>query len=170
METWLLVLTIIVGVYLLLIAVNAIFVTSFFVIMRKHDRAIAIILKSKLDNLKDLIKILDGYNAEISQELRELCSKTSDYLLGKDRLDNVEEVKKNLSYLKSELYTLIEEKNYSDDKIELISETITQLDSVYRTNVIMYNADVLGYNYWIRFLPCRYIWLLFRTKEKDLIS
>ena len=172
MEPWLLVIIIIVGIYLLLLATNVIFVVSFYVIMKKHDRAINIILRSKYDGLKQMVKLLEKNEITISNEIKKLTEEIDNVLLEDLKVNVYEDIKKKLSYLKSLIYSVIEENEQvkETDEFELIDDNISQLDNVYRTNVIMYNADVLGYNYWVRFLPCRYIWLMFRFKLKDLIS
>ena len=172
MEPWLLVIIIVVGIYLLLLVTNVIFVVSFYVIMKKHDRAISIILRSKYDGLKQMVKLLEKNEITISNEIKKLTEEIDKVLLEDLKVNVYEDIKKKLSYLKSLIYSVIEENEQikQTDEFELIDDNISQLDNVYRTNVIMYNADVLGYNYWVRFLPCRYIWLIFRFKLKDLIS
>ena len=172
MKPWLLAIIIVVGVYLLLIITNIIFVVSFYVIMKKHDKGINIILKSKYDSLKSLISLLKNNDVSLTDEIENLSKEINDILFKKFEVTECENIKKKLSYLSSLLYAIIEDREdiKSLDEYEILNDNITQLDSVYRSNVIMYNADVLGYNYWVRFLPCRYLWLLFRFKEKDLIS
>ena len=58
----------------------------------------------------------------------------------------------------------------SDMEFVQNKNNVNELDVQYRNNVIMYNADVLGYNYWIRFLPCRFIFQMFKIKKKEIIS
>ena len=50
----------------------------------------------------------------------------------------------------------------NDPEFVQVKNNIIESDSIYRNNVTMYNADVLGYNYWIRFFPCKFIFKLFR--------
>ena len=173
MQPWLIAIIIVAGLYVLLLIANTTFVISFYIIMNKHNRAIKIILKSKLDSLKELIKkMTNNWGMEINNEDMHLLDESQTMLDEKDFIKDCDEIKKNLSYINNELNSLCEENESikNDDEYILIKENIKQLDSVYRSNVIMYNADVLGYNYWIRFLPFRYLWLLFRFKIKDLIS
>ena len=173
MQPWLIVIIVIAGIYLSLLIVNIIFIISFYVIMNKHNRAFKIILKSKLDSIKELAKKMSAvWGMEINNEYTHLLDESQNMLNEKDFLKDCDTVKKNLSYINNDLSSMCEENEEvkNDDEYILIEENIKQLDSVYRTNVIMYNADVLGYNYWIRFLPFRYLWLLFRLKLKDFIS
>ena len=68
--------------------------------------------------------------------------------------------------------------NQIHDAKELINDpdflqaknNVLESDAIYRNNVTMYNADVLGYNYWIRFFPCAFVFKLFRVKKKEIIS
>ena len=173
MEPWLIVLIVVIGIYLLLVITNIIFVLSFFTIMKKHEKAIRIILKSKYDSLNNLVKLLKTkWNLEVDIENIHLLDEVAKVLQRKDFILDCDETKKKLSYIKTNLSSFCdenEEVKNSDDYI-LIIESVEQLDSVYRSNVIMYNADVLGYNYWVRFLPFRYFWLLIRIKQKGFIS
>lgn len=55
------------------------------------------------------------------------------------------------------------------DEFRIAKRNILESDNVYRINVAMYNADVLGYNYWKKFLPTRYIYKIFKVKDKEII-
>lgn len=173
MPPWLIVLIIVLGVYVLIIITNVIFVLSFYTIMKKHEKAIRIILKSKHDSLSNLVKLMkSSWNLIVDEESIHLLDETSKELKNKDFILTCDETKKKLSYIKTNLTSVcdeVEEVKNNDDYI-LIVENVDQLDSVYRSNVIMHNADVLGYNYWVRFLPFRYFWLLIRIKQKGFIS
>lgn len=141
--------------------------------MKKHNRAIQIILKTKYDSLKDLVKKLDEkWNININEETRHLLDEAGHLLEEKEFIKHCDDIKRKLSYITSYLFALCEddERVLEDNDYILIKENVSQLDNVYRSNVIMYNADVLGFNYWVRFLPFRYLWLLFRIKLKDFIS
>ena len=117
-------------------------------------------------------KMTTIWNMNISEEVMHLLNESEELLSQQDFFKSCDEIKKKLSYINNELTASCEENEEvkNNDEYILIKENIKQLDSVYRSNVIMYNADVLGYNYWIRFLPFRYLWLLFRLKLKDFIS
>ena len=173
MKEFLIVLFIVLGVYLLIILLNIVFVISFYIIMKKHDKAVKIILKSKLDSLNNLKKLMiEKWNLHVDEELIKLLDEVETTISKKNYILECDEAKKKLSYVKTNLSSVCDEhKEVTEtDEYVLIIENVTQLDSIYRSHVIMYNADVLGYNYWIRFLPCRYIWLLLRFKTKSFIS
>ena len=55
------------------------------------------------------------------------------------------------------------------DEFRIAKRNVLESDNVYRINIAMYNADVLGYNYWIGFLPTRYIYKILKVKRKEII-
>ncbi len=167
----LIVLASILGLYLLLLIINMIFVGSFSSIMKKHKKTLTIILNANHDAITQLINLLNEKNIPISDEILEKYR-------GFDLKDfkqiggpSYTETKNNLSYLRDSLITQCssnDELKDNEDFLE-IKGSLDELSLNYRSCVIMYNADVLGYNYWIRFLPCRFIFLMFEVKKKDLI-
>ena len=73
MNPFLLTAIIILGVYVLTLIVNIVFAISFRIIMNKHSKAITIILKSKLDNIKIIMDVLQKNNVELTDEITGLC-------------------------------------------------------------------------------------------------
>ncbi len=61
------------------------------------------------------------------------------------------------------------EANLNAEEYLHITTNINELEKVYRQHLMMYNADVLGYNFWINFFPTRFIFKIFRLKKKDNI-
>ena len=47
---------------------------------------------------------------------------------------------------------------------------VEEAEKLYRQHVVLYNADVLGYNFWISFFLTRYIYKILKRKTKDIIS
>jgi hypothetical protein len=82
------------------------------------------------------------------------------------------EARNDLTYLRNELVLLTNSTENLSKNLELkrAKDAIIEMDANYRTLVAMYNADVLGYNYWINFLPTKYIKYIFKLKEKQIIS
>ena len=82
------------------------------------------------------------------------------------------EARNDLTYLRNELVMLTNSSEALSKNLELkrAKDAIVEMDANYRTLVAMYNADVLGYNYWINFLPAKYIKYIFKLKEKQIIS
>lgn len=59
--------------------------------------------------------------------------------------------------------------NDEDGEIQRVLSNINELETVYRHHLMMYNADVLGYNFWISFYPTRYIYRILKFKPKENI-
>ena len=55
------------------------------------------------------------------------------------------------------------------EEYQQVLTNINELEKVYRDHLMMYNADVLGYNFWINFFPTRFIFKIFKLKKKDTI-
>ena len=162
----------IVGLWLILLAINLIFVGSFSAIFKRHKKAIVVILYTKLENMKKLLSILNQngvkYDAKISNTLYNINA-TDFNEPGNEQFDTS---KKSLSYVKDEIMFIVNEHPELNSDAEFVTykNNVNDADTQYRNNVIMYNADVLGYNYWIRFLPCRFIFKMFKVKRKEIIS
>lgn len=86
--------------------------------------------------------------------------------------ENFDKSKNSLSYLKDEVMFIANQNPDLNSSLDFVQAKNNVLDSdaKYRSNVVMYNADVLGYNYWIRFLPCRFVFKMFKVKKKQIIS
>ena len=175
METWqiiLLIISIIIVLYIILFVTNIVFIFSFKSILRKHNKSLSVILNTKYDNLKRLVLILEKHQVELDKDLVDKLNSLNPKDFAKqytkeckEARDVLSQLRNNITYI-STLYPNLEKHN----EFQLAKDNVIELDDVYRINIAMYNADVLGYNYWIRFLPFRYVFLLFKLKKKDLIS
>ena len=74
--------------------------------------------------------------------------------------------------LRDELVYLAEqnERLSKHGEIRQAKNNITEMDANYRNLIAMYNADAIGYNYWISFIPTRYIYKLLKVQSKQIIS
>ena len=167
----LIVLASILGLYLLIVITDIIFVGSFSSIMKKHKKTLTIILNANHDAISQLINLLNEKNIPISEEILEKYNSFDLKDFKQIGGPSYTKTKKDLSYLRDSLIALCSSKEEikNDEDFLEIKGSLEELSLNYRSCVIMYNADVLGYNYWIRFLPCRFIFLMFKVKKKDLI-
>ena len=161
----------VVGIYALLILLDAIFVFSFNKILKVHQKGLTILLKNKLDNLNRIFTLLNKNNVVIQEDDLTLLAS-----IGIKDLENAQSERclnaiKNLSYLTSQAIFLIasEEKLAKHQELQMARNYADELETNYRSMIAMYNADILGYNYWIKFLPCRYIFKILKFKEKKII-
>ncbi len=170
MEYVLATLVIAAGIYVLLLIINFIFVMSFRSIMKKHDRALSVLITTKIDNLFSLISFLEknelnmDKNEEFKAKLTAISKPDAEIeLFVKNRND--------LTYIYQSIISVVSKNSQllNDSEYTFLKGNIDEIDRNLQFNVMAYNSDVLGYNYWIRFLPCRYIFLLLRVKEKETI-
>ena len=168
----LLVFGIIFGLYLLLVIMDVVFVLMFRRIFIKHNKALEVFLHYKYDNIKKLLTILDKYNVRIGDKYLRMFDEINPDCFSNQESKMCLEARVSLSMLRDELVYLAEqnERLSKHGEIRQAKNNITEMDANYRNLIAMYNADVLGFNYWISFLPTRYIYLLFKVQSKQIIS
>lgn len=162
----------VVGIWLLLLIVNLIFVGSYLTIFKKHKKAMVVILYTKLENMKKLFSIINQSGIKVDNRLVALLNDIHETDFEDPASQACDKSKNTLSYLKDEIMFVANQNPELASDLEFIQAKNNVLDSdaIYRNNVTMYNADVLGYNYWIRFFPCRFVFKMFRVKKKEIIS
>ena len=174
MEAWqvaLLVLCIILGLYLALIFVDVFFVLVFRRIFKKHNAALGVILHTNYDNVKKLFDLLNKNGVNVPYSLVETLNSIDANSFVNQETDECKKSRNNLAYLRSEMSYFINNDEMLSKNLEIRRslESIDELNNDYRRLVAMYNADVLGFNYWINFLPTKYLKYIFRWKEKQII-
>ena len=162
----------IVGTWVLLLIVDLIFVGSYLTIFKKHRNAMVVILYTKLENMKKLFSIVNQSGVKIDNRLTALLNDIREEDLSDPASKACEKSKNTLSYLKDEIVFLTNQNEdlANDPDFKLVKNNIIESEAIYRNNVTMYNADVLGYNYWIRFFPCAFVFKMFNVKKKEIIS
>ena len=162
----------IVGTWLLLLIVNLIFVGSYLTIFKKHKKAMVVILYTKLENMKKLFSIVNQSGIKYDNRLTAILNDIDSRDFEEPASQASNRSNNSLSYLKDEIMFVVNQHPdlTNDPEFVQVKSNIIESDSIYRNNVTMYNADVLGYNYWIRFLPCRFVFKMFKVKKKQIIS
>lgn len=162
----------IIGTWLLLLIVNLIFVGSYLTIFKKHKKAMVVILYTKLENMKRLFAIINQSGINIDNRLVALLNDIHEQDFEDPASQACDKSKNTLSYLKDEIMFIANQNPELANDLDFIQAKNNVLDSdaIYRNNVTMYNADVLGYNYWIRFFPCAFVFKMFKVKKKEIIS
>ena len=162
----------ILGLWLLTLIVNLIFVSSFSSYFKKHKKAIPVILYTKCDSLKAIISILNQSGIDVDNRYVALVNDISFEDFVEPGSTQFEKSKNTLTYLKEELFSLASThpELEGDEEFMQAKRNIADSDTLYRNTVMMYNADVLGYNYWIGFLPCFFVFKIFKVKKKTPIS
>ncbi len=172
LEITLIVLGSILGVWILLLIVDLIFVGSYSTLLKKHKKAMTLIMYTKLENMKRLYAIVKQSGVEIDNRIFALLSDIDLKDFDDPTSQAFEKSKNNLMYINDELLFLVNQHPEMKDNLEFIQtkKNIVESEIIFRNNVVMYNADTLGYNYWIRFLPCAFIFIILKVKKKDIIS
>lgn len=162
----------IVGLWLLLFFVDLIFVLGFFRIFKKHKKAITVVLYTKLENMRKLFSVMKQSGIKIEDRLVKVLNEVNENDFADPSSAEFDKSKNALSYLKDEIMFLANQYPDLNSNIDFIQakNNISESDLIYRNNVTMYNADVLGYNYWISFVPCGFVFKLFKLKKKQIIS
>ena len=158
-------------IYVLIVIVTVSFVWSFASILSHHNHDLTVILTNKRDNLIKLSSLLSGAGIKLDKKILEglhnFDLKRIENQDGEDAKNAREELTSFSEYLLS-IDTINTNLNNQEEYIKTL-ENINELESVYRHHLLMYNADVLGYNFWINFFPTRFIFKILRFKSKDNI-
>lgn len=162
----------IIGLWLLLFFVDLIFVIGFSRIFKKHKKAITVVLYTKLENMRKLFSVMKQSGIKIDDRLVKVLNEVNENDFADPSSAEFDKSKNALSYLKDEIMFLANQNPDLNSNIDFIQakSNISESDLIYRNNVTMYNADVLGYNYWISFAPCGFVFKLFKLKKKQIIS
>lgn len=157
--------------YLIVLIISICFVWSFSSISARHNHDLAVILANKRDLLNNLVSLLTGSGVKLDKKKIDLLAN-----FDLKRVDNLQkdEAKLAIDELTSINDYLLGVLN-NNEKVSNLEESfklnknLEELDKVYRQHLLMYNADVLGFNFWINFWPTRFIFKLFKLKRKSNI-
>ena len=163
---------VIVALYLLAVIFDIIFVASFSSILSRHEHDLYLTLTNKKDNLDRLLTLLNKNGVKLDKKtiepLEKFDLKSIEHQDGEEARVAREQLTLISEYL---LLTSRSDKKISEsDEFMEINASIDEIEKVYRQHVLLYNADVLGYNFWISFVPTAYIYKILKKKKKDIIS
>lgn len=165
------VLLILIALYLLTLIVNIVFVVSFKNMMARDNRGIRVSLSAKLDILRKAQEVILTNGLKITEK----CSHSLRYLDSEDffeaQTEDFVKSTEELAMVEKEISGILfsSRKLAKNDEVELIKSLLKDVNESLKTSTMAYNADVLGYNYWIRFTPCKFIFILFKAKLKKTI-
>ena len=159
------------GIYLLTIIVDMCFLGFFKRTLHKHSKSLSIALNSKFDNVKKLFEIMKKLGVKIDPKFDETLDSIIVFDFAKQYTEECKIGREKLTYLRDEAMHLAkQQKNLEkNNEFNMAKNNVLEMDKVYHTTLACYNADVLGYNYWLKFLPTRWIFKLLKVHEKDLI-
>ena len=158
-------------IYLLIIIVSISFVWSFRSIMSHHNHDITVILTNRRDNYIKLADLINKSGVKLDKKQVEVLNsfdlKRIETQDGEDAKLAREELTSLGEYLV--MTATANEVSLNNEEYQNVMANINELDKVYRQHLMMYNADVLGYNFWINFFPTRFIFKILRFNKKDNI-
>lgn len=130
-----------------------------------------ILINVKYDNLVNLWNCLEKNGAKFDDRIKNALVEVQRNSFDEPETALSKKAQDLLTYIREELVFLSRQIPGIENSEEYMAakENLAMIDNQYRNNVAMYNADVLGYNYWIWFWPTRWIWLMFGFKKKELI-
>ena len=165
------VLLILVALFLLMLVINLVFVVSFGNMMRRDNKGIRVALSAKLDILRKAQEVITANGLKLTDK----CTHSLKYLDSEDFLEAQTEdfatATEELTMVEKEISGILfsNRKLAKNDEVELIRSLLKDVNESLKTSVMAYNADVLGYNYWIRFTPCKFFFILLKKKPKKTI-
>ena len=162
---------VIAGIYVLLLIVTISFVWSFSSILSHHNHDLTVILTNKRDNLLKLSTLLTSGGVKLDKKNLDALNNFDLKRIENQDGEDAKAARDELTSL-SEYFLMMATTNESvlnKEEYQQTLENINELEKVYRHHLMMYNADVLGYNFWINFFPTRFIFKMFRLKRKDNI-
>lgn len=140
--------------------------------IEKRNYNVNILLAQKYDILVLLAKIFKKYNMTIPSEFQEELSPKMDESLKRLTLTERLTVK---AYLMKASQTLLyfaesNEKVKNDKEYQILKKSLLEIDQNHRKALALYNADALGFNYWIKVWAFRPIARLANFSEKEIVS
>lgn len=158
-------------IYLIILIVDVTFVISFSSIMKQHAHDLTVILTNKRDNLAKLAESMVSHGLKIDKKKVDAIINFDAKRLEIRDDEESKAARKELTSLSEYFLSICEQQNVAERKGECVKivDNIYELEKVYREHLMMYNADVLGYNFWIAFFPTRFIYLILKFKNKENI-
>ena len=139
--------------------------------IEKRNYNVNILLAQKYDILVLLAKVFKKYNMAIPSEFQEELSPKMDESLKRLTLTERLTVK---AYLMKASQTLLyfaesNEKVKNDNEYQILKKSLLEIDQNHRKALALYNADALGFNYWIKVWAFRPIARLANFSEKEIV-
>ena len=157
--------------YLLLVIVDVTFVISFSSIMKHHAHDLTVILTNKRDNLAKLAENMVSHGLKIDKKKVEAILNFDTKRLEIRDDEESKAARAELTSLTEYFLAICEQNSDKDREGECVKivDNIYELEKVYSQHLMMYNADVLGYNFWIEFFPTAFIYIILKFKKKENI-
>lgn len=160
----------ILAIYFILFVFNVISVFTFRINMNKHKNSLCLYYATKCEIYRKLFPLLIQKGIDIPDKLLDMLVNIKAHDFKDPYSKRTHEVKESLILIEQSISSLIlKNKLNIDEEYLLFKSGIDEAEKNIRGSIILYNNDVIGYNYWVRFLPFRYLFLLFKIKTKKTI-
>ena len=139
--------------------------------MKHHAHDLTVILTTKRDNLIKLAELLSADGVKLDKKKVEGLNNYDVKRIENHDGEDAKKAREELTSYENYLLSIAEQHDMksSNDEYQRALTKINELEKVYRHHLMMYNADVLGYNFWIMFFPTRFIYLILKLKTKENI-
>ncbi|MDY0100611.1 MAG: hypothetical protein WCZ47_04825 [Bacilli bacterium] len=161
-----------IGLYLLFFLLVLFVISTFKKRLGKRQLALHLILQQRKDIIVNMYALALKEKIDFEKQLKSAIKKLQkdeerhihehDILLELSRieklsLDLINFLKTQRSFKKKEEFILFQKE-------------LEELDELKRQHISIYNHDVEGYNYWVRFLTYRYLFVLFKVETKKRLE
>ena len=157
--------------YVLGFLINLAFVNVFLRKFNEHNHALSIALMQKYEMLSSLLRLLKKNDVSVPEELIQLFESINIKDFETISNESCLTARNNMSLLKQEIVGICKSNELivKNGEYKNLVSTLTMVDDQIRYLIVSYNADVIGYNYWINFRPYVYIFILSGVEKKDII-
>ena len=159
------------GIFVLLLLTAIVFSSIFARHLRRDKKGLMVIVTTKYGYLKRVYEIAEKIGGELEPDIKEALNYFNLINLQDPTSNACRETINKLTFLRNEM-DFLQRKDVIYTKHEEFlraKSSVEEMDVVYQRAITNYNNDISGYNYWIRFMPVRFIFLMFRIKTKDII-
>ena len=164
--------SVIISIYFVLSFYYAFQMQTFLKQLIKRKDAIDVLTAQKYDLLRMIGKLFVRHNIDVPQEF--ILSNRPRF---EDTLQNIKNTERTI--VKSFLVQTAQALFYYGEQNQLLSvnpeyvslkESLSEVDENFRKQVAIYNASATNYNFWSSFFIFRWMSILFKHQQKELIS
>lgn len=174
-KPWIIVISILgslAAVYFLFFIVVLILISSFNKKLQKRIIALHLIFKQRQDVTLNIIQVAKKnkvvFSDNLLKEVKHFAKLDEKEINNDSLLGNFARLEK----LSLDVNQVLKADNNFHKKEEflLFQQEILEFDELKRQHISIYNHDVEGYNYWVRFLAYRYLFNLFKVECKKRLE
>ena len=140
--------------------------------IKSGNKAINLLLKQRYETSKSMLEMLKKAGQKVDKNWIEIIKKfdhVSDFQ--KNEKSKRDSMVLDFVHISHSLFILLNDnkEKFDSEEYRILRENYNELEDVYRQKSAVYNADVIGYNYWVRVWYARFLFLMFKKRPKDLI-